>query len=249
MIQATVNIMIAQLLQAAKESSLVNLKDCYNYLSFDIMGHVTFSESFGCLEDERYHHWADALQKYFKTLALNATAGFFPVLQPLMSRLVPKGLQRRRQNHLSQIQQVVQNRFTQEKEHDKTDFLACARNEKKGLSLTEEEIEALMSVTLLAGSEATATSLLSIMHHLLLTPTALLRLTKEIRTTFNEESEITMASVANIPYLDAVINESLRLGSSVPGILSRFVPDPGAVICGYWLSPEVRDRKRTCLIR
>ena len=113
---------------------------------------------------------------------------------------------------------------------------------KRRVSLTEEEIEALMSVTLLAGSEATATSLLSIMPDLLLTPTALLRLTNEIRTTFNEDSETTMDSVANLPYLDAIINESLRLGSSVPGILSRFVPYPGAVICGYWLSPEVSDR-------
>ena len=238
-IQTTVDLFVTRLRENAKGSSVINLKDWFNYLSFDVTGQVTFSESFGCLDNDRYHHWADALQKWFKVLALNATARFFPILQPLISHLLPTSLWAKRQNHLSQVQQVVHARFKQGRNMEQTDLLACASKEKGTLNLSDEEIEALMSVTILAGSEATATSLSSIAHHLLQAPTDLLRLTSEIRTAFSNESEITIESVAHLPYLNAVIDESLRLGSSIPGLLTRIVPAPGAFVCGYWLPTGV----------
>ena len=220
---------------------MINLKDWFNYLSFDLTGQVTFSESFGCLDNDRYHHWADALQKWFKVLALNATVRFFPILQPLISHLLPTSLWAKRQDHLSQVQQVVHTRFEHGRNTDQTDLLAWASKEKGNHDLSDEEVEALMSVTILAGSEATATSLSSIAHHLLQAPTDLSRLTSEIRTAFSKESEMTMENVARLPYLNAVINESLRLGSSIPGLLTRIVPAPGAWVCGYWLPTGVSE--------
>ena len=238
-IQTTVDLFVNRLHEKARESSVINLKDWFNYLSFDLTGQVTFSESFGCLDNNRYHHWADALQKWFKLLAMNASARFFPIVQPLILHLLPTSLSANRQNHLSQVQQVVHARFKQGRNMDQTDLLAYASKEKGKCLLTDEEVEALMSVTVLAGSEATATSLTSIAHHLLQSPTDLLRLTSEIRTAFRKEYEITMESVAHLSYLNAVIDESLRLGSSVPGLLTRIVPVPGAWVCGYWLPAGV----------
>ena len=236
---------MTRLNENAKESSVINLKDWSNYLSFDLTEQVAFSESFGCLDNDRYHHWAEALQKWFKVLALNATVRFFPILGPLTSHLLPTSLGTKLQDHLSQAQQVVHARFEQGRNADQTDLLAWATKEKGNHDLSDKEVEALMSVTIFAGSEATATSLSSIAHHLLQAPTDLSRLTSEIRTAFSNKSEMIMENVARLPYLNAVVNESLRLGPSIPGLLTRIVPAPGAWVCGYWLPTGVSKLRRS----
>ena len=244
-IQATVGRFIAQLRRKAMEGSTINMKDWFNYLSFDIVGHLTFSQSFGCLERDSYHPWVNALQKYFKFLTFATTARFFPFLEFIVTRLIPKSLWSKRQKHLSHVQKIVTARVKEGKDGGHTDLLACVRQSRGELRLSDQDVEALISIMVLAGSEGTATSLLSILHHLLDAQQDLSRLILEVRSAFKDDAEIEMDALADLPFLNAVINEALRMSPSVPAHLTRVVPYPGASICGCWLPAEVRD---LCLI-
>ena len=86
------------------------------------------------------------------------------------------------------------------------------QNEAKGdKAMTLKEIELNMSVLVFAGSETTASGLSGIIRMLLQNRRALTKLTDEVRAFFKSESDITIASVGRIEYLDAVIDEGIRL--------------------------------------
>lgn len=86
------------------------------------------------------------------------------------------------------------------------------QNEGRGeKAMTLKEIELNMSILVFAGSETTASALSGIIRMLLQNRTAMARLNEEVRASFRAESEITMASVGRLKYLDAVIEEGIRL--------------------------------------
>lgn len=65
-------------------------------------------------------------------------------------------------------------------------------------------------------------------------PRCLRRLVDEVRSAgFPTEADIRVASTQSLPYLNAVINETLRLHHPTPGSLPRISPDGGIMIDGH----------------
>ncbi len=92
----------------------------------------------------------------------------------------------------------------------------------------------------IAGSETTATGLSGATYLLLQNPHVLEKLRKELDTKFQRSEEITLNSVTSLPYLQAVINETLRHYPPVTGGMVRQVPDGGAMIAGKFVPGGVR---------
>ena len=83
-----------------------------------------------------------------------------------------------------------------------------------------EEISILMG----AGSETTATTLLTITYHVLANPAILQKLRAEIEQNFPEaqrEEILSYKQLETLPYLTAVLTEGIRVSSSVSGRLPR----------------------------
>lgn len=62
---------------------------------------------------------------------------------------------------------------------------------------------------------------------------------EEIRSTFDKADEITLASVAQLSYLNACINETLRVYSPAGNGLPRMVPKGGGYILGEFVPENV----------
>ena len=92
-----------------------------------------------------------------------------------------------------------------------------------------------LATILIAGSETTATALAGITFELLKHPQEHKQLVDEVRSSFNKESDITVASTLDLPYLNAVIEEGLRYCVPAPGFGSRVVPPQGGTVCGHTL--------------
>lgn len=105
-------------------------------------------------------------------------------------------------------------------------------------SITEREIITHCFNNLGAGSDTTAIALRSIIYNTLRRPVAYRRLVEEIRTAFGHQ-DVSFDVASKLPYLGAVIKESIRLHPSVGMLLVRVVPDGGATICGKHLSAGV----------
>jgi cytochrome P450 len=90
----------------------------------------------------------------------------------------------------------------------------------------------------LAGSDTTAVSLSAILYHLLHNPQTLQKLRQEIKTAEQEgrcgNPEVKFRESQELPYLQAVIKEALRMHPATGLPLWRVVPAPGAEISGHY---------------
>lgn len=109
--------------------------------------------------------------------------------------------------------------------------------------MSRDEILSSFTFIIVGGSETTATSMTGIFNHLCKPKNkpVLDRLTREIRAAYAAEDEITLEKINSIelPYLDAVINEGLRIAHPVPAGLPRMVPPGGDEYAGVSLPAGV----------
>jgi cytochrome P450 len=70
-------------------------------------------------------------------------------------------------------------------------------------------------------------------YFLLSNPEILEKLQKEVRSSFGSSSEINIMSVNNLPYMIAVLSESLRRYPPLTSGMVRIVPEHGMSIAGY----------------
>ncbi len=245
LIHSYVELFINRLLQQTADAPLgtatINIAQWFNFITFDIIGHLSFGESFHCLETSRYHPWIAILYAHFKSLALSTCCRFFPLLERLMLYSLPQAVKQKRIDHFNMTKEKVHQRMREQQKNSwrNVDFMAhvLRQNDEKGMSLPE--IEATFNILVVAGSETTATTLAGIMNYLLKDMTVMEPLVHEIRGSFASSSEITADRVAQLPYLTAVIEEGLRLCQPVPLGSPRKVPRGGATVCGHWLPENV----------
>lgn len=107
-----------------------------------------------------------------------------------------------------------------------------------GLSIGEHHSNA--SLFMIAGTETTATALSGTTYHLLRNPSTMKKLTDEIRTAFSDFDDITLEGLARQKYLNAVLQEGLRMYPPVPIALPRVTPPTGSEICDQWVPPGTR---------
>ena len=101
--------------------------------------------------------------------------------------------------------------------------------------MTRPEIISSASVLIIAGSETTATLLSGATYHLLQNPAKMARLQDEVRSAFGSLDEMTLISTSKLPYLHAVIEESLRMYPPVADMLPRRTPAEGEMVAGQWV--------------
>jgi cytochrome P450 len=90
------------------------------------------------------------------------------------------------------------------------------------------------------GSDTTAVQLAANFFYLTNNPQALAHLTKEIRGTFNSVGDIRLGpKLDGCQYLHAVVNETLRMSPSLPGVLPREVLPGGLIVAGDAFPPGV----------
>lgn len=194
------------------KAAVVNIVQWYNYITFDLIGDLGFGESFGCLENERYHPWMAMVFNSFKASMQFAALRFYPPFDSLLRVIIPASVKKMANEHWQMAVDKVNRRLMLEK--DRPDLISPILKRNKevpqdGLELGE--IQATASIFIVAGSETTATVVSGITNYLVRYPDKLAKLTKEVRERFRTEDAITLTALKGLPYLQAVINEGLRL--------------------------------------
>ena len=244
LLQSYVDLLIAQLRKRTSESvnhqANVDIVQWFNFTTFDIAGDLTFGESFHCLEEANYHPWVAILFLSFKAITLTTSCRLLPGFSTLLNWMMPKSIMQKRKDHFELATNRVHKRLEQGDNPQRPDFMTYVvrYNDEKGV--TVPEIEATFSLLVIAGSETTATALSGMATYLLQSSQSLHTLTMEIRQSFKRESEITLDRVTKLPFLNAVIEEGLRLCPPVPSLLPRLVPTGGAIVCGNLIPGGVR---------
>ena len=216
----------------------------FNLATFDIVSDLSFGESFGGLKTRTPHPWIKAFFEatIIRTIVVQLTILKIPLVSTI-GKMVVLPMMSKRLGAMNYTKGKIEKRIDQGT--DRPDFMSYVlrHNDEKGMS--REEINATFNILMIAGSETTATLLSGCIYLLQKNPLALQKLQTEIRNTFSDEGEITMLSVGHLKYLEAVIDESLRLYPPVPISLSRVTPPEGAVVCGHWVPGNVSPFDQT----
>ncbi|KAJ9647238.1 hypothetical protein H2201_003336 [Coniosporium apollinis] len=229
--------------QAERELDIAHWFQCY---AFDVIGHITFGERFGFLD--RGEDINGALAALQNTMVYSTLIGIFakwhPILFGPMSRFKWSGAAGRA-FIMKFVQGIISRRKAKEPEEGEIsrdvsgpqDFLgkmmqAHRENPEK---VTDYHIFMMGQSNIIAGSDTTSISLSSILYYLVHNPETMRKLRDEIaqfdaegrcdiKTTFKQSQEM--------PYLQAVIKEALRMHSATGLPLWRVVPDGGSEISG-----------------
>ncbi|EFQ34350.1 cytochrome P450 [Colletotrichum graminicola M1.001] len=216
-------------------SKALNLAAWYNYTTFDVIGDLAFGEAFGCLDSSDYHPWVRSIFQMVRLGTVLQTGTHYPFVLKLMMAMVPEKMKRERAQHGEFTEAKLKRRM--ELEHERPDLIEGLLKRKDDWNMSFANLESNSSILIIAGSETTATLLSGATYYLLMNPVALKKLTDEIRSSFEDESEIDVQSVGNLTYLLACLDEALRIYPPVPIGLPRIVPRGGANIADHYV-PE-----------
>jgi cytochrome P450 len=103
--------------------------------------------------------------------------------------------------------------------------------------ITERQIMGLTVMSIFAGSDSTATTLRTIFYYVMKQPWMMDKLMAELNdASFDRQGGIISWKAAReLPYLTAVVQESLRLFPAVGVPLERVVPAGGLEVCGHFI--------------
>jgi cytochrome P450 len=109
-----------------------------------------------------------------------------------------------------------------------------AEAEKGEGTLTDLDVQHEAASLIVAGTDTTGTTLTYLTYALLQRPQLRDAIEEEVETL---NGDFTDADIENLPLLNAVINETLRLYGAAPGALPRVAPAGGIVLSGFYI-PE-----------
>ena len=114
-------------------------------------------------------------------------------------------------------------------------------------TLTVDQLSADTLVLLLAGTDTTSLTLTMATYRVLRDPNILRKLQAELREAMpRKDTQLEYAELEKLPYLRAVVRETLRTSTVVPGRMPRVVPAEGALFCGQRISPGVSRCPKDC---
>lgn len=193
---------------------------------------MSFGENFGNLEKGDYDPVSGSVKQISKELTMMQMFKYWKIAS-IRQFFLPKGVQGARQANFGRAMAMVERRV--QKDTDKKDFLhyILAANDEKGMS--RDEINVNVFSLNIAGSESTATAMSGAVFFMLTNPETYQKVVSEVRTRYKSEDNITLASLNDLVYLDAVMTEVLRLYPPVSGTLPRVVPFNGETIDGRFV--------------
>ncbi|MCJ1245734.1 hypothetical protein MMC30_002938 [Trapelia coarctata] len=238
-VQQHTDLMIHRLRDGMNDSSglVVNIVEWYMFITFDILGDLGFGESFNCLKRSTLHPWIGTIFNYFRIAAFIGSLRLYTStsVDSLLMKIVPESVSKISKDNYAWAVEKVHRRMNLET--TRQDFMShiLKHNDENGMSIPE--IENNTNVLIVAGSETCGTVLSGTTNYLMKSPAAYHKLTDEIRRTFSKEEEMTFAALSHLPYLNAVIEEGLRMSPPSASALQHVVPSGGDTVCGDWL-PE-----------
>ncbi len=217
-----------------EEKGKVDLVAWLNYVTFDIIGDLTFGASFGCLQDSTLHPWIATVFDSLRAACFLGALGHFPWVKAVFMTLLPPSLKRIQSEHQNSSSKKVDERMASGSERpDFMTLLAAAGKDGNGLS--REELHSNATLLVLAGSETTATALDGLLFHLCHNPAVYKKLTTEIRAAFENYEDTTFETTHSLPYMNACIEEGLRIHTPAPTDITRMAPPEGKMLMGHWM--------------
>ncbi|KAL1637006.1 hypothetical protein SLS58_009532 [Diplodia intermedia] len=220
----------------------------FNYLAFDIIGDLAFGAPFGMLEKgqdfaevrespDAPPKSAPAIEVLNRRGEVSAAIGCMPWIKP-WAKYFPDPFFSKGVEAVENLAGIAVARVKQRLDNadkvDRVDLLArlMEGKDETGEKLGRQELTAEALTQLIAGSDTTSNTSCALLYHCLRNPHVVAKLQKELDAAIPDIDTVPEFSmVKDLPYLDAVIKETMRIHSTSSLGLPRMVVGPGVTIC------------------
>ncbi|EXK46257.1 hypothetical protein FOMG_04463 [Fusarium oxysporum f. sp. melonis 26406] len=231
----------------ARSGTSVEISHWMQCYAFDVIGMMTLGKRFGFLDSgEDIQGIMSSLSQY---LVYCANVGVFPEWHKTLFR---RQMRSKTVSGLTHIRGFANAQLEEKREKVKADdvphpnvaedfitkFLRVQAQDPA--KITNADISSVCTMNIGAGSDTTSISLTSIIFNLIKHPRVLERLRAEIKEHESQgtiSDPIKFVEANQLPYLQAVIKEGLRMHPATGLSLGRVVPSDGATLAGQYFPP------------
>ncbi|KAF9877261.1 cytochrome P450 [Colletotrichum karsti] len=223
----------------------VDLVTWLGYLAFDIMGDLMYGEPLGMLEsDQSARNWVRDTYSTIKTVTLGmAMMGWHPPLGPLLLKHIWGGSAKRRAQHNRFSMDRVDKRLDRGDESGSDIWSMIMQNSgsEKRPGITRAEMYSNAATFMIGGTETTTAATSALTYLLLTNPAKMTTLRAELDAAIQDpQDDMTFTGLRQLPYLNACIEEAMRLYPPAPTPMPRMVPRGGRVVCGSYVPAGTR---------
>lgn len=209
---------------AKKAGTPVNVSTLFNFYSFDVMGDLAFDSGFDMLKNGIEHYYmASVHANMLAVSAFSHLVWIFPLVKAI------PGLNNEHLKFQNWLKGSVDARIN--KKTERPDLFSWLLADYKAIKQpTKQNLVDLYGdahLIVVAGSDTTAASLTCLFFELAQNPTVLTKLQEEVDAYFAENEEPSATTLSKLNYVNACINESLRLHPPVPSGVQRMTPPEG----------------------
>lgn len=221
---------------ANAKGNSIDIAKYFGYVALDIIADLAFGESFHGIEGDNEHNWIQGFFLGAKFGNIRNCLNHFHPLEVLFGMLFLRVTAKNRARNWALTDANVTKRLEMgDLGKERSDFMTPCINNLGPATITRQELNSNSLGFIIAGCQLPTITLSTATHQLLTNPRTLHRLMHEVRSAFAAERDITVASTKDLPYLRAVILETLRLEHPAPTQLARVVPPQGHVVAGRWI--------------
>ncbi|XP_023749253.1 cytochrome P450 76T24 [Lactuca sativa] len=218
--QNVVEGMVEFLRESADKKATVDIGQLAFAVSLNQMSNTILSQNVTSYVSENIGGFKSAVETYMEMLGKFNIADIFPVLKPLD----PQNIRRQAKSAFNWLDEVIEGFVSERLKNrvlkvpstcDMLDSLLDYSQENEAI-FNLQHIKSLLVDLFIAGTDTSSNTITWAMTELLLNPDMLSRLREEVRQVVGEDGKIEEAKIIDLPYLDAVINETMRLHLAAP---------------------------------
>jgi cytochrome P450 len=228
---------IAQLKEhGTKAEKGIEITKWIDWLTWDFAGDVGYSCEFDQVKNMKYSINLSSFLDLAPWGTINQISRRFPLIRPLIWFIIPSKIARTLSVALKYNREEVRRRVRDRKALQHGDYFERLVP-TDGLVPSEEWLLATANVFISAGYDTMANHLAALLYFLCVNEEKYKRITEEIWGAFTDYSQITLEQLQTLPYLQAVIDETLRCHNNCSFGMPRV--SPGATVDGTFVPKGV----------
>lgn len=218
-------------------------------MAFNLLGNLMLSKDLLDPKSSRGSEFFKAMTSLMEWNGHANLADFFPWLR----RLDPQGLRKNMERDLGKAIEIASEFIEERKssgEENKIDFLQVllefeGNGKDEPAKISGRDLNIFVVEIFIAGSETTSSAVEWAMAELLCSPDSMRKAKAELAHTVGPNRKVEESDIENLPYLQAVVKETLRLHPPIPFLVPRkairdvdfmgyFIPKNTQVFVNAW---------------